>query len=174
MARTAESDKAAFGQLYDRYAGLIFSVATRILRNEKEAEDVMQDVFLQIWNKAASYDAALGKPVNWFITLTRHRSIDRLRALQRRYEYVHELGEAEEELADNAWMPGVESGERSLAVKSALQLLPIDQREAIEHAFFGGLTHEEIAERLQTPLGTIKARIRRGMLKLRDSLEARL
>lgn len=175
MRRIAQLDRGAFSQLYDRYAGLLFSVATRILRNEKDAEDVVQEVFLQIWNKAAGYDASLGKPVNWFITLARHRSIDRLRSLQRRYEFVHEISEAEDELPDtSSWLPDVESTERSLAIKSALQLLPAEQREAIEFAFFGGLTHEQIAERLGEPLGTIKARIRRGMLKLRDSLEAQL
>jgi RNA polymerase sigma-70 factor, ECF subfamily len=131
MARVAELDRAAFGQLYDRYAGLLFSVAMRILRNDKEAEDIVQDVFLQIWNKAASYDASLGKASNWFITLTRNRSIDRLRALQRRYEYVHEIAASEEPLAEESWTPNMDTAERSIAVRSALQTLPAEQREAI-------------------------------------------
>ena len=175
MARTAEQDKAAFGQLYDRYAGLLFSIAMRVLRNESDAQDVIQEVFVQIWNKAASYDASVGKPLNWFITITRHRSIDRLRASNRRFEYVHELTAAlEEESPDPSWSPEVDLSERSIVVRTALQVLPAEQREAIEMAFFGGLTHEQIASRVHQPLGTIKARIRRGMLKLRGSLEARL
>jgi RNA polymerase sigma-70 factor, ECF subfamily len=175
MARVASLDRAAFGQLYDRYAGLLFSVALRVLRHDKDAEDVVQEVFVQIWNKAASYDASLGQPSSWFVTMVRHRAIDRLRALRRQYEVIHEITESDTEIMDSsAWLPDVDSGERSIMVKSALQKLPAEQREAIEFAFFGGLTHEEIAARLQQPLGTIKARIRRGMLKLRDSLEARL
>jgi RNA polymerase sigma-70 factor, ECF subfamily len=176
MARVAQRDKAAFGQLYDQYSGILFSIAVRVLRDEKDAEDVIQEVFVQIWNKAASYDATAGKPLNWFITITRHRSIDRLRALQRRFEYIHELTESLEAEATDAgtWSSEVEAGERSIVVRGALQNLPAEQREAIEFAFFGGLTHEQIAARLHQPLGTIKARIRRGMLKLRESLEARL
>lgn len=175
MARVASLDRAAFGQIYDRYAGLLFSVALRVLRHDKDAEDVVQEVFLQIWNKAASYDSALGQPSSWFVTMVRHRAIDRLRSVRRRYEVVHEISEADPEHMDSAsWLPEVEGAERSIAVKSALQKLPAEQRESIEFAFFGGLTHEEIAARLAQPLGTIKARIRRGMLKLRDSLEERL
>lgn len=175
MARVASLDRAAFGQIYDRYAGLLFSVALRVLRHDKDAEDVVQEVFLQIWNKAASYDSALGQPSSWFVTMVRHRAIDRLRSVRRRYEVVHEISEADTEIMDSSsWLPEVEGAERSLAVKSALQQLPAEQRESIEFAFFGGLTHEEIAARLAQPLGTIKARIRRGMLKLRDSLEERL
>jgi RNA polymerase sigma-70 factor, ECF subfamily len=172
MAQVAGRDRAAFGQLYDRYSGLLFSVAMRILRDDKESEDVLQEVFLQIWNKAAAYDRSLGKPLNWFITITRNRCLDRLRALKRSYVHVHELSEAAEEEAE--WTPNIDGAERALAVRGAMQLLPTEQREAIEHAFFGGLTHEQIAERLRQPLGTIKARIRRGMLKLRESLEAQL
>ena len=175
MARVASLDRAAFGQIYDRYAGLLFSVALRILRHDKDAEDVVQEVFVQIWNKAASYDSALGQPSSWFVTMVRHRAIDRLRSLRRHYEVVHEISESETEIMDSApWLPDVEGRERSVAVKSALQKLPAEQRESIEFAFFGGLTHEEIAARVGQPLGTIKARIRRGMLKLRDSLEERL
>jgi RNA polymerase sigma-70 factor (ECF subfamily) len=152
MARVASLDRAAFGQIYDRYAGLLFSVALRVLRHDKDAEDVVQEVFV------------------------RHRAIDRLRSVRRHYEVVHEISEAPDlESADStAWLPEVDGAERSIVVRSALQKLPAEQREAIEFAFFGGLTHEEIATRLQQPLGTIKARIRRGMLKLRDSLEERL
>ena len=175
MARVASLDRAAFGQLYDRYAGLLFSVALRVLRHDKDAEDVVQEVFLQIWNKAASYDSSLGQPSSWFVTMVRHRAIDRLRAVRRLYEVVHEISESGPEyMGSSSWQPDVDGAERSLAVKSALQKLPAEQRESIEFAFFGGLTHEEIAARLVQPLGTIKARIRRGMLKLRNSLEERL
>jgi RNA polymerase sigma-70 factor (ECF subfamily) len=176
MARVASLDRAAFGQIYDRYAGLLFSVALRVLRHDKDAEDVVQEVFVQIWNKAASYDSSLGQPSSWFITMVRHRAIDRLRSVRRHYEVVHEISEAPDIGANDSttWLPEVEGAERSLAVKSALQKLPAEQRESIEFAFFGGLTHEEIAVRLHQPLGTIKARIRRGMLRLRESLEERL
>ena len=144
----------------------------RILGDAHEAEEVIQDVFVQIWDKAATFDPAIAAPFSWALSITRNRSIDRLRARQRRSRLINELQEA---AADSA--PQEAPGQTALAedelaaVRAAVGSLPPEQRQAIEMAFFRGLTHLEIAEKLHEPLGTIKARIRRGMLKLRDSLQ---
>jgi len=172
----AQGDRQAFSALYDRYATVLFSCAVKILNNPRDAEDVMQEVFLQIWDKAASYDPALGKPFNWALTLTRNRAIDRLRALQRRFKLVEAVTqeEAGNEPAPRAGAEEVYAGETVKLVRTVVQTLPPEQRQAIELAYFGGLTHVEISESLQQPLGTIKARVRRGLLKLRDALEGKL
>jgi len=141
-----------------------------------EAEEVIQDAFLQIWGKAATFDTALGAPFYWALSITRNRAIDRLRARQRRVRLADELHEFV--AADSAqFAPPFRSefSQEDLAkVRAAVGSLPGDQRQAIEMAFFGGMTHAEIAEALREPLGTVKARIRRGMLKLRETLQAYL
>ncbi len=174
LRRIAGQDRQALAEFYDLTAGTLFSTAIRILGDAHEAEEVIQDAFLQIWGKAATFDAALGAPFYWALRITRNRAIDRLRARQRRFRLTDELQAAAVADAPPFAPPfqSVLSEEDQAAVRSAVRGLPGDQRQAIEMAFFGGLTHAEIAEALQEPLGTIKARIRRGMLKLRESLQA--
>jgi RNA polymerase sigma-70 factor (ECF subfamily) len=172
LQRIAQGDRQAFSQLYDRYSGVLYSTTIRILKDPEEASDVLQDVFLQIWEKAGSYDPKLGKPFNWALTLTRNKAIDRLRSLKRRYSFIEEVTQ---ELADSGhprspWNEEFMSSERAALIRAAVETLPLEQRQAIEMAFLGGLTQNEIAQALQQPLGTVKARIRRGMLKLRESL----
>jgi RNA polymerase sigma-70 factor (ECF subfamily) len=152
---------------------VLFSTALRILFDTHEAEEVIQDVFVQIWDKAATFNPEMGAPFHWALSITRNRSIDRLRARQRRTRLMSELEEtAAADSVPEAPATDTHLAEDELAaVRSAVGGLPRDQRQAIEMAFFGGLTHPEIAAALKEPLGTIKARIRRGMLKLRDGLE---
>ena len=169
----SEGDRHAFSRFYDQYARLLFSIAFRILNDQKEAEDVLQEVFLQIWDKAGSYNPLLGKPGSWAVTLTRNKAIDYIRAHQRRSKLVEH---AATEIAANpaTFAPANDSVHRpdhAELISSAVAELPADQRKAIEMAFFSGFTQNEISETLKEPLGTIKARIRRGMLKLRDRLE---
>jgi RNA polymerase sigma-70 factor (ECF subfamily) len=172
LRRIACGDREAFARLYDQFAGVLFATALKILSDTKEAEDVLQEVFLQIWDKAGSYDPNLGKPITWTLTLTRHRAIDRLRSAQRRYKLVEA---ATPELSQNQSQSGdVFNADQNLIVRAAVKNLPADQRQAIELAYFGGQTQDEISQNLQQPLGTIKARIRRGMMKLRASLEGKL
>ncbi|MCI0746357.1 MAG: sigma-70 family RNA polymerase sigma factor [Verrucomicrobia subdivision 3 bacterium] len=176
LRRIAAQDREALAQFYDEMAGVLFSTAVRILGDALEAEEAVQDVFVQIWNKAATFDFALGLPLHWALGITRNRCVDRLRARKRRSYLLREL--AEEGMVDPV-TPVAESGralsaDESAAVRSAVGGLPREQRQAIEMAFFGGMTHPEIAEALHEPLGTIKARIRRGMLKLRENLQAYL
>jgi RNA polymerase sigma-70 factor, ECF subfamily len=174
LRRIAAQDRQALAELYDQLGGLLFSTALRILGDAHDAEEVIQDVFVQIWEKATTFDAALGSPVHWSLSITRNRSIDRLRARQRRFRLMNELEETNSPDSQPQPPPAQTAfgGEETAVVRSAVSGLPLEQRQAIEMAFFGGMTHPEIAETLHQPLGTIKARIRRGMLKLRESLQA--
>ena len=176
LRRVAQRDDGALAQFYDVHAGMLFSLAVRILGDHQAAEDVVQEVFLQIWDHAAGFDPAQGRPIAWAITLTRNRAIDRLRSRQRRARLAEEAMELALAAADAQQASAVAGAERAGveeeagAVRAALGRLPADQRRAIELAFFGGLSQTEIADSLGEPLGTVKARIRRGMLKLRDEL----
>jgi RNA polymerase sigma-70 factor (ECF subfamily) len=176
LRRIAAQDRKALSEFYDQTAGTLFATAIRILGDAHEAEEVIQDAFLQIWGKAATFDVALGAPFYWALSITRNRAIDRLRARQRRVRLADELHEAAAADAPPFASPfhSALSAEDLATVRSAVNGLPGEQRQAIEMAFFGGLTHAEISEALHEPLGTIKARIRRGMLKLRESLQAYL
>lgn len=175
LRRTGQGDRGSFEQLYDRFSGVLFSTAYRVLNNHQAAEDVLQDVFFQIWEKAALYDPARGKPLTWAVTLTRNRAIDRLRSAQRRsrqQEDIEREAETLEQFDSRDSFGIVASAEKAKMIREALKKLSKDQREAIELAFFSGLTQAEIAETLCEALGTVKARIRRGMMKLRDLVGA--
>lgn len=176
IRRMAAGDKAACAALYDRFSRPLYSVALRILNDQAEAEDIVQDVFLALWEKAGSFVSTRGSAFGWAITLTRNRAIDRLRTRRRRANLLSEsfAGDlpgagtsAESDSADELVLK-----EKSGAVRAALATLPAEQVRALELAFFSGLTQQEIAARLSEPLGTVKARIRRGLLKLRDTLHS--
>ena len=173
LRRIAGQDREAVADFYDQTAGILFSAAVRILGDNHDAEEVMQDVFVQIWQKAPMFDAALGTPLHWALGITRNRCIDRLRSRQRRSRLVEKMTEEADIAHAAAARAGQEnlSGEELDAVRSAVKSLPDDQRRAIEMAFFGGLSHVEIAGAMNEPLGTVKARIRRGMMKLRNDLQ---
>jgi RNA polymerase sigma-70 factor, ECF subfamily len=161
--------------LYDRFSGVLFSAALQILNDQKEAEDVLQDVFIQIWDKAKLYSPSRGKPLTWAMTLTRNKAIDRLRSSQRRFrlqDQVERESKVSSQSISRDSADEVDALEKSRIVRSVQ--LSKEQRQAIELAFFSGLTQNEIAEELSQPLGTVKARIRRGMLKLRNLIAARL
>lgn len=177
LGRVATGDRRSFAELYDRFSGVLFSVAYRVLNSQEAAEDVLQDVFIQIWEKAPLYDPQRGKPLTWAVTLTRNKAIDRLRAIQRRnrlQDAVEKEALTFEQFDDRSSVEAVEGMESGAMVRAAIRRLSPDQRQAIELAFFSGLTQTEIAERLGEPLGTIKARIRRGMMKLRDVIAPQL
>ena len=173
LARTAAGDEPAFATLYDRFAPGLFSMIVKMTRDEKEAEDVLQEGFSHIWRRAATYDPARSSPFTWAVMILRHKAIDRLRVRQR---LERTLEKATVEFAHFPEADEVSAGEAGrhddgAQVRAALAQIPEEQRRAVELAFFGGLTHEQIAEQLATPLGTIKARIRRGLLRLRDVLK---
>jgi RNA polymerase sigma-70 factor (ECF subfamily) len=163
LRRIAGGDHKALGEVYDLFAGMAYGLALRILRDATEAEDVVQEVFVQAWRQASRYDAGRGSPEAWLCTIARSRALDRLRRRTARRE----------EPSEAAPLPsGAPRTEEALAVRTALQGLPEDQRRALELAYYEGLTQSEIARRLGEPLGTIKTRIRTGMIRLRETLGA--
>jgi len=171
LERLARRDESALAELYDRHARLIYSLALRILRDQGDAEDVVQEVFAQVWDQAGRYDQARGNVAGWLVMLARSRAIDRLRRRQSRPETPNVEPDALEipdatPLADDQLL----ASSRAVAVRAAMDGLPLLQRIAIELAFYEGLTHVEIAERLEQPLGTVKTRIRQGLLALRGRL----
>jgi len=171
LARMARGEGDAVAELYDRHARPIYSLALRILGDTTEAEDIVQEVFSQAWQQAARYNASRGAVGAWLLTLARSRAIDRLRAKRARPGDVSDERVAGQ-LVD-AGPPAdllVLSSEQVARVRAALDELPLLQRAAIELAYYEGLTHAEIADRLEQPLGTVKTRIRLAMLKLRDVL----
>jgi RNA polymerase sigma-70 factor (ECF subfamily) len=178
MARVCARDIDAFADLFDRYGDLVFSVALRIVGEPATAEDVVQDVFLRLWRRPEQFDLQRGRFVTWLMSVTRNRSIDERRSRGRRlrHESLPSTTVEEEDVfpsGDERDDPAVAAllSEERRAVRRALALLPAEQKLALQLAYFGGLTQQEIAERLGQPLGTVKTRIRLGMQKMRATLE---
>lgn len=177
MTRVAAKDQQAFAELSEKYSALIFSTAFKVLNHYEDTEDIMNEVLTTIWKKADTYHPKKGSLVTWICTTTRNRAIDRVRSVQRRsalYDRFEEklVGEAPEKRTS-----GREDLYRSDARKvlqNAVVSLSPEQREVIELAYFEGLTQKQIAEKIDSPLGTVKARIRRGVERLRHSLNDRL
>lgn len=162
-------DRASFEEFFNRFSGLIYSTAFKVVNSEADAQDITQDVFFMIWEKAPRYDPERGKPLTWALTIARNKAIDRLRSLQRRNRLHDEaLEETETNLGDrHHGFEELEAAEKGQIVLNAVMKLNKEQREAIELAYFKGLTQQEIAVQLHQPLGTVKARIRRGVLRLK-------
>jgi len=172
IQRVAQGDRSAFATLYDRFSTPLYSLALKMLANEAEAQDLLQEVFLSIWNKAATFRAERGSAFSWIVSQLRHRAIDRLRSRQRRQELVETYSsDLEPKSSDTtSSAQNCEVSERAREVRSALSELAEEQRQVLQMAFFEGLTQVEIAEKLEEPLGTIKARAYRGMARLRTTL----
>ena len=165
----AGKDEKALSQLYDRYRVVLFGLLVRILNNREEAEDVLQELFLQVWHRAGDYDPNRGRPFTWLVTLARSRAIDRLRSVASRERVASESAREVTEEVSDAVADAVRSEQRGI-VTSALSQLPEEQQKALVLAYFDGLTQSEIADRLGAPLGTVKTRMRAGMMKLREVL----
>lgn len=174
LVRVAAKDVAAFEQIYDRFCRPMFSLAVRVVGSRVEAEDILQDAFWQVWTHADRFHPSLGSAFHWICAIVRHKSIDRLRATRRHFSHM-KVGTDSADLTDESSM-GI-SPAHSLAIRDArtqahasLKRLSISERSVIERAFFEGLTHQEIAVALHMPVGTVKAKIRRGLFKLRPVL----
>ncbi len=165
----ARRDELALGLLFDRYRLILFGLLVRILNSRPEAEDILQEVFLQVWRRAADFDEQRGRPFTWLVTLARSRAIDRLRMLASRERLAASAAREVSDEASDAVLDAFRSEQREI-VAGALAELPEEQRRALMLAYFEGLTQSEIATRLGTPLGTVKTRMRSGMIKLRELL----
>jgi RNA polymerase sigma-70 factor, ECF subfamily len=173
LQAVARSEEGALTALYDRYRLILFGLLVRILNSREEAEDVLQEVFIQVWRRAADFDEERGRPFTWLVTLTRSRAIDRLRVLAARQRVADsaalEVGaEASDAVADTL------QAEQHEIIAQALASLPAEQRRTLKLAYFEGLTQSEIAVRLDSPLGTVKTRMRAGMTTLRELLSDRM
>jgi RNA polymerase sigma-70 factor (ECF subfamily) len=178
MERLGFRDLQAFRVLYQRYGSLVYSTCLRIVRDSQVAEDVSQEIFLRIWRRPERYVAQRGRFLTWLTSVTRNRAVDEVRSRNRRFRY--EMASPEEQEREVA---GPETNDPALTAQlsdqrrlilAAMAGLPAEQRQVIELAYFGGLTQQEISERLSQPLGTVKTRIRLGMQKLRAALTPQL
>lgn len=177
LQQMAKGDESALGTFYDRHSTLLYSIAIKVVGDMHEAEEVLQDGLRQVWERAALYDASLGQPLSWAAVITRHKAIDRMRAQKRRSDGLARLAEAAlvELPSDPAASAQGHACEGAVTrLHGALGGLPCEQTAAIELAFFKGMSQTEISTHLGVPLGTVKARIRRGMIALRDALEDQL
>lgn len=170
----SRSQENALSALYDRYSRLVYSIAFNTLSDNSRAEEVTQDVFERVWEKARTYSAEQGRVVTWISSIARHRSIDLFRQYRSHHEDL-QIGWQEAEMIDLPDGQNVEwevdLAQRQQRIRRAVAQLPLDQKQAVGMAFFQGLSHPEIAEALGEPLGTVKTRIRLGMQKLRILLQ---
>ncbi len=167
LERIVAGNEDALAALYDRHSRLLFGLVSRIVRDRSEAEEILQEVFFSVWSKAASYNPAIGVPVAWLVRLARNRAIDRVRANQVR-ERTREATAARK--APDSPEQAAERGQQQAGVLGALARLPEEQRVLIEQAYYWGWTQSELASRFGLPLGTVKTRIRSGMIALREHL----
>jgi RNA polymerase sigma-70 factor (ECF subfamily) len=169
----ARGDEAALARLYDAYRVILFGLLVRILNSREEAEDILQEVFIQVWRRAKDFDEKRGRPFTWLVTLTRSRAIDRLRLLGARQRLATSAERERVEEASDALTDTIKGTQKEV-VRRALAELPEEQRHTLLLAYFEGLTQSEIATKLGAPLGTVKTRMRSGMMKLRALLEPQL
>ncbi|MGC1481089.1 MAG: sigma-70 family RNA polymerase sigma factor [Chthoniobacterales bacterium] len=171
IRRLANGDETAVGELYDRFSRPLYSMVHRILRNPADAEEIVQDVFVSLWKNADTFDGNRSSPFTWLVTIARNKSIDRLRRSQRRLPEANGTADplpsrqATDPAADAS--AATEQSERTNILAVWVNELPANQREAVALAFFDGLSHPQIAERLNESIGTVKSRIRLGIEKLR-------
>ena len=173
VERLRARDQSALDTLYERYSKVVYAIALRVVGQPADAEDVVVDSFWQVWQQAANYDVSRGQLRTWIVTIARSRALDRLRVLRRsplaEAEEVDMLGRevvADDDPEQAAWL-----SQKSYIVRSAMAALPREQRQALELAYYHGFSQSEVAQRLGEPLGTIKTRIRLGMMKLREQLQ---
>jgi RNA polymerase sigma-70 factor, ECF subfamily len=160
-------DQGAMAALYDRYSSIVYSVSLHVLQDTGAAEDVLQDIFMQLWRNPGAFDASRGNMAAWLAVIARHRAIDALRRRRPEHDIEDVIVSVEPDLASEA-----DRSRTMDKVRGALQTMPSLQRSALEMAYFEGLTHSEIAEKTGEPLGTIKTRIRTGLTSLRKVLAA--
>lgn len=170
MRRIAERDPTALRALYDKHAGLVYAMAMKILRNKDDADELVGDVFWELWEKASRYDQTRASPVTYIVTLARSRCIDRTRRKAARPALSLEAADVQFSADEGTPADNTELSEQRELVRSALASLDANHRQALEAAYFEGLSHSEIAEKYGKPLGTVKTYVRQGLIRLRDKL----
>ena len=170
-----KEDSEALSILYDRYNGILKALILRVIHNEAEADDLLQEIFMEIWNQAKNFSAQKGKPLGWMVTLARRRAIDGLRKKQA-YTRAGERLQSETEQQPDAWVHNateeeITFGDTRILVRRVINTLPVAQQEAINLAFFRGMSQREIAAKTNTPLGTVKTRLELGLKKIYDGLK---
>ncbi len=170
LVASAAGDERAFADLYDALAGRAFGLAVRVIRDRAQAEEVLQEAFLELWRTSRSFDPDRGSAASWVLTLVHRRAVDRVRSAEaatRRDVTYHQQNTA---VDHDTTAEAAHASLEARRVRKALEALTQVQREAVELAFFGGLTHTQVAGRLELPVGTAKTRIRDGLLRLRDTM----
>jgi RNA polymerase sigma-70 factor, ECF subfamily len=170
LLAAARGDQAAFSALYDRMAGLVFGIVRRVLRDPSQSEEVAQEVFVEVWRTATRFDPDRGSAQTWVLTMAHRRAIDRVRSEQASRDRTERIGIRDRVRAFDEVAEEVELRAEHDQVRDALSTLTELQREAVELAYYGGHTYREVAELLDAPLGTIKTRMRDGLIRLRDAL----
>jgi RNA polymerase sigma-70 factor (ECF subfamily) len=168
-------DPEALSLLYDRYNGILKALILRVIHNDAEADDLLQEIFMEIWNQAKNFSSQKGKPLGWMVTLARRRAIDGLRKKQA-YTRAGERLQSETEQQPDAWVHNTTETEINLGdtrklIRQVIDSLPPPQQEAVELAFFRGMSQREIAAKTNTPLGTVKTRLELGLKKIYDGLK---
>lgn len=170
LRSVADGDRAAFAELYDRISGRVLGLVIRLLRDRAQSEEVTQEVFLEIWQQASRFDQNRGSGMAWVLTMTHRRAVDRIRSSQKSHERDVKIGIRDIEREFDGVVETVEIRVENERVKAAMSRLTPLQREAVVLAYYGGYSHSEMAEILGIPLGTVKTRLRDGMIRLRDEM----
>lgn len=170
LLRVARGDQAAFADLFDRYSGLAYGVIKRVVRDPAQSEEVAQEVLVEVWRTASRFDPDRGTAQTWILTMAHRRAIDRVRSEQASRDRTERVGTRDQVRAFDEVVEQVEVRFEHQQVREALSALTALQREAVELAYYGGYTYREVAELLGTPLGTIKTRMRDGLIRLRDAM----
>ncbi|GGL80544.1 ECF RNA polymerase sigma factor SigK [Curtobacterium sp. Csp1] len=170
LARVADGDQAAFSELYDALSGRVLGLVTRLLRDRAQSEEVTQEIFLEVWQQAARFDRSRGTAASWVLTMAHRRAVDRVRASQSSHDRDTKIGIRDLESGYDQVSESVEIRIEHERVSRALGKLTEFQRQAVQLAYYGGYSHSEMAERLGVPIGTVKTRLRDGMIRLRDEM----
>jgi RNA polymerase sigma-70 factor, ECF subfamily len=170
LSRTARGDEDAFAALYDAVAGSVYGLVLRVLRDPAQSEEVTQEVMVEVWRQASRYEPDRGSPRSWLLTIAHRKAVDRVRSAQRSSEREQRAGRADTQREFDDVTETVEQRLEVEQVRRALAVLTDIQREAVTLAYYGGYTHREVSELLDVPLGTVKTRLRDGLIRLRDEM----
>jgi RNA polymerase sigma-70 factor (ECF subfamily) len=170
LLRVAQGDQQAFSELYDELAGRVLGLITRLLRDRAQSEEVAQEVFLEVWQQAAKFDTARGSAASWILTMAHRRAVDRVRAAQSSRDRDTKIGIRDFESGFDQVSESVEIRIEHERVSRALGRLTEFQRQAVQMSYYGGYSHSEMADMLGVPIGTVKTRLRDGMIRLRDEM----